>query len=404
MGTYGIMGMDTELRCDFDKLRKDRVEKTRAQMKKMGIGSLLLFEQDHIRYITGSKVGEWNHTIRCRYVLICEGHEPILFENGSAMAARRILSPHSKDMRPNGGDMKGMMHPDHGGVKKACQEIYDILCEYNLQDAPLGTDDPFFVWVKTLQDLGINLVDGQQCMVEAQRIMTAEEIYLTEMAAACVDAGFYKVLEAAKPGVREIELSALMRTTCLELGCEAVHNAQVTSGNRVFPHPHDVSDRFLRPGDLIFMDVVADFMGYKTCYYRTICCGKPTENQKSVYKRCFDIVNESMAIAKEGAMPADFLKIFPKPTEVGYKTDNEGFLLQMIHGIGITHWAKPLIAPGYSEQFPEPMMANEIVAFENYFAKDGDAVRIEEEGVITKDGVRKITQFPIDTLMHSWDW
>lgn len=70
MGTYGIMSMDSEVRCDYDKLRRDRLEKTRASMKKMGIGSLLVFEQDHIRYITGTKIGEWNHTIRNRYVLL----------------------------------------------------------------------------------------------------------------------------------------------------------------------------------------------------------------------------------------------------------------------------------------------------------------------------------------------
>lgn len=404
MGTYGVMGCDHEIRCDFEKLRKDRLQKTRDMMKKMGIGSMLVFEQDHIRYITGTKIGEWNHTIRNRYVLLCEGHDPILFENGSAIASKRMLSPFQKDIRPNGGDMRGLMNPLQGGVTRACREIYDILCDWNLKDAPLGVDDPFFSWIKALQDLGVNVVDGLQCMLEAERIKTPEEIYLTEMAAACVDAGFYKVLEAAKPGVKEIELSAIMRSTCLQLGCEVVHNAQVTSGNRAFPHPHDVSDRFLRPGDIIYMDVVADFMGYKTCYYRTLCCGKPTQNQIYVYDKCYKIVKDSIDISKAGVMSNEILPLYPKATDLGYATEKEGFLLQMMHGIGITHWAKPLIAPGYSDEFPEPLMENEIVAFENYYAKDGDAARIEEEGVITKEGVRTLTKFPIDRLLSSWDW
>ena len=404
MGTYGIMSMDSEIRCDYEKLRRDRLEKTRATMKAMGIGSLLVFEQDHIRYITGTKIGEWNHTIRNRYVLLCEGHDPILFENGSAIAAKRLLSPFQKDIRPCGGDFRGVMDPACGSIKRACQEIYDILREWNLQDAPLGVDDPFFSWIKGLQDLGLQIVDGHQCMLQAERQKTEEEIYLTEMAAACVDAGFYEVLQAAKPGVREIELAAIMRSTCLKLGCENVMNAQVTSGNRGFPHPHDVTDRFLRPGDIIYMDVVADFMGYKTCYYRTLCCGKPTENQNFVYNKCYDIVKKSIDMAKAGVEARDFLPLYPKATELGYKSEKEGFLLQMIHGIGITHWAKPLIAPGYSEDFSEPLLENEIVAFENYYAKDGDAARIEVEGVIRKDHTQVITQFPADKLLSSWDW
>ena len=404
MGTYGVMGGDHEIRCDYAKLRADRLEKTRAQMKKEGIGSMLVFEQDHIRYITGTKIGEWNHTIRNRYVLLCEGYEPILFENGSAIPSKRLMSPFIKDIRPNSSDMKGVLPPAAGGVQRGVDQIVSILKERGLQDAPLGVDDPFFSWVDALQKAGVKVVDGQQCMLNAQMIKTDEEIFLIEMSAAMVDAGFYNVLEAAKPGVREIELSSIMRDTCLRLGAEVVHNAQVTSGNRTFPHPHDVSDRFIRPGDMIFMDVVCDYMGYKTCYYRTIMCGKPTQNQKDVYNTAYRIVKDTMDISKAGVMSSELVKLWPSAKDVGYDNEEEGFLLQLCHGIGITHWAKPAILPGYSETNPIPLEENMVIAYENYFHRAGDAARIEEEAVITKDGVRTLTQFPMDTLMTSWDW
>jgi len=404
MGTYGVMSGDHEVRCDYEKLRRDRLLKTRAQMKKEGLGAILVFEQDHIRYITGTKIGEWNHTIRNRYVLLCEGQEPILFENGSAIPAKRLLSPFIKDIRPNSSDMKGVLPPDAGGVQRGVDEIVSILKEHNLQDAPLGVDDPFFSWVDALQKAGIKVVDGQQCMLNAQTIKTPEEIYLIEMSAAMVDAGFYNVLQAAKPGVREIELSSLMRDTCLKLGAECVHNAQVTSGNRTFPHPHDVSDRFIRPGDMIFMDVVCDYMGYKTCYYRTFMCGKPTQNQKDVYNTAYKIVKDTMDVSKAGVMTSELVKLWPSAKDVGYDNDEEGFLLQLCHGIGITHWAKPAILPGYSEQNPIPLEENMVIAYENYYHRNGDAARIEEEAVITKDGVRTLTRFPMETLLTSWDW
>jgi len=224
------------------------------------------------------------------------------------------------------------------------------------------------------------------------------------MSAAMVDAGFYNVLQAAKPGVREIELSSLMRDTCLKLGAECVHNAQVTSGNRTFPHPHDVSDRFIRPGDMIFMDVVCDYMGYKTCYYRTFMCGKPTQNQKDVYNTAYKIVKDTMDVSKAGVMTSELVKLWPSAKDVGYDNDEEGFLLQLCHGIGITHWAKPAILPGYSEQNPIPLEENMVIAYENYYHRNGDAARIEEEAVITKDGVRTLTRFPMETLLTSWDW
>ena len=57
--TLGLMAKDCEIRIDYDKLRKDRVRKTNEQMVKEGIATLLVFDQDWIRYITSTKVNDW---------------------------------------------------------------------------------------------------------------------------------------------------------------------------------------------------------------------------------------------------------------------------------------------------------------------------------------------------------
>ncbi|MGW8367944.1 MAG: M24 family metallopeptidase, partial [Gammaproteobacteria bacterium] len=41
------------------------------------------------------------------------------------------------------------------------------------------------------------------------------------------------------------------------------------SGPRSNPHPNDFSDRMIRPGDLVFIDIMSHYLGYATCYYRT---------------------------------------------------------------------------------------------------------------------------------------
>ncbi|TCW25963.1 aminopeptidase P family N-terminal domain-containing protein, partial [Christensenella hongkongensis] len=55
--TLGTMAVDHEQRIDYDKLRKDRLEKTREQMKKDGLGAVLLFDPDNVRYVTSTKLG-----------------------------------------------------------------------------------------------------------------------------------------------------------------------------------------------------------------------------------------------------------------------------------------------------------------------------------------------------------
>ena len=42
----------------------------------------------------------------------------------------------------------------------------------------------------------------------------------------------------------------------------------------------------IRPGDLVYVDVDgASYQGYKTCIYRTFCCGKATGEQKELSPR-----------------------------------------------------------------------------------------------------------------------
>lgn len=89
------------MRVDFEKLRKDRLEKSRVQMKKDGLGALLVFDRDNIRYITSTKLGPWADDKLNRYALLAEGHDPILFEIGSAVPTKRMLCPWLSDIRPS---------------------------------------------------------------------------------------------------------------------------------------------------------------------------------------------------------------------------------------------------------------------------------------------------------------
>ena len=85
--TLGTMAVDHEQRIDYDKLRKDRLEKTREQMKKDGLGAVLLFDPDNVRYVTSTKLGEWVNNKLNRYTLLAEGHDPIL--SSAAQSGRR---------------------------------------------------------------------------------------------------------------------------------------------------------------------------------------------------------------------------------------------------------------------------------------------------------------------------
>ena len=106
-------------------------------------------------------------------------------------------------------------------------------------------------------------------MLDARQIKSPDEIMLLTQAAAMVDGVYQDIVEALKPGIRENEIVALANKRLYEMGSDQVEAINAVSGERCNPHPHNFSDRLIRPGDQAFFDIIHSYNGYRTCYYRT---------------------------------------------------------------------------------------------------------------------------------------
>jgi Xaa-Pro dipeptidase len=145
--------------------------------------------------------------------------------------------------------------------------------------------------------------------------------------------------------------------------------------------------------------VVSVFNGYKTCYYQTFCIGKPSQKQLDVYKRCYDWLFDAINMVKPGVSTADVARIWPGAQDLGLSNEAEAFALQVGHGIGITHWGKPVTSRFFSFDHPETYEEGMVMAFETYCGEGNDGARIEEQFVVTKDGVRMLSRFPSKDLI-----
>ena len=67
---YSQTGADWQYRVDFDRLRKERLEKLQAEMAKQDLGALVLFAGANIRYATASYQGNWKYNINIRYAVV----------------------------------------------------------------------------------------------------------------------------------------------------------------------------------------------------------------------------------------------------------------------------------------------------------------------------------------------
>jgi len=400
--TLGTMATDCEIRIDYDKLRKDRLRKANDQLKKDGLGALLCFDPDSIRYITSTKLNDWTTNKLARCCLLAADKEPVLYEIGSAIETKKKLSPWIKDrIYPFVGSMRGSFPEPvvYANAKKFAGMVSAMLKELGVAGEPLGLDITEIPFLRALEEQGIKVVDGQQTILKAETIKTPEEVDLVETSIAIVEAAFWEVVSKARPGIRENEINGLMRNVIYSLGAEEIQNINVITGNRSYPHPHDASDRLLRMGDMIFIDVVSCFNGYRTCYYQTFVTGRPSQKQLDVYKRAYDWLFSAIDMIKPGVSTADVAKVWPTAKDLGLSSEGEAFALQLGHGIGITHWAKPVISRLFSMDHPEEIKEGMVFALETYAGSGNDGARIEEMLVVTKDGHRMLSKFPSQKLI-----
>ena len=152
---------------------------------------------------------------------------------------------------------------------------------------------------------------------------------------------------------------------------------------------------------MVFLDIMHSFNGYHTCYYRTFICGKPNKYQTEAYEKVSEWLNAAINTIKPGVTTADVCKVWPTAEEFGYRNEDEAYLLQYGHGIGLGLWERPILSRRFCFDHPTVIKEGMVFAVECWCgAEDGSgAARVEEELVVTKNGCEIITNYPSDHLI-----
>ena len=398
----GRMSVDFEERVDFSRLREYRLGRARAALEASDLGALLVFDNNNIRYLTGVAIGEWTRDKLCRYALYTRTGELYLWDFGSAAVHHRMYCPWLKPENciASYTAMRGAAPPDAHLVQRGVAEIKDRLAAAGVAGQPVGVDFTELPMLFELQRSGIDVRDGQQLMLDARQLKSADEIALLATAAAMVDGVYQDITDALKPGVRENEIVALANKRLYEMGSDDVESINAVSGERCNPHPHNFSDRMIRPGEQAFFDIMHSFNGYRTCYYRTFSVGRASEPQRDAYKRAREWMDAAIELIRPGVSTSDVARLWPTAEDIGLADEKTAFGLQFGHGLGLALHERPIISRLTSLEAPIEIQQGMVFALETYCpAADGvSAARIEEEVVVTPGGVEIITRFPAEEL------
>jgi Xaa-Pro aminopeptidase len=386
---YSQTGADWQFRVDFDRLRTERLEKLQQQMAAHNLGALVLFAGANIRYATASYQGNWKYNINIRYAVLPNGGKPILFETaGSDLHCAEIDLPW----------MEGRIRPAitwqwaEGAVPymagRMAGSVLDVLKEHGVAKERIGIDNIDMPALEGFQKAGINLVNGWPAVSAARVVKTRDEIELLKQASSIGDAAMWKIkYEWLKPGVREREIEAKVHEFMLERGCEIIYDIIVASGGNTSPYRRWATDKLIRQGDLVIVDINAVgpsgyFIDFVRCFK---CAGKMTPKEIDLYREVYDSMYAGLAQLKPGNTTADVAAAFPEYDDDKYGTVT---LQQFAHSIGITLYEGMWVSRAYSLKYPAEIKENMYFAIETFAGHPGlpQTCRLEENVLVSKEG------------------
>src|SRR5450756_1523276 len=310
----GTMGVDVEERVDYRRMHRYRLGRAQAALEASDLGALLLFDDNNIRYVTSTKIGEWARDKLSRWTLLVRGGDPILWDFGSAAVHHRLYVPWLKPENCRAGlvGLRGTVAPAFGLMKRHAEEIASLIREAGVIDMPVGVDIIEPPMMFELEKAGLKIKDGQQVMLSARELKSSDEIALLNRAAAMVDGAYDLVNEILRPGVRENDIVAEVNKFLYTHGSDDVEAINAISGERCSPHPHNFTDRLIRPGDQAFFDIIQSFMGYRTCYYRTFSVGRATAPQRTAYRKAREWMDAAIDLLRPGVSSDKIAAALPK--------------------------------------------------------------------------------------------
>src|SRR6202163_3067901 len=185
----GPMGVDFEERVDYRRLHRYRLSRVKQALEKSDLGALLVFDVNNIRYITSTKIGEWERDKLCRWALLARDGEPILWDFGSAAVHHKLYNPWLLPENCKAGliGLRGTVNTAFGLMERHAKEIASLLKQAGVHKMPIAVDITEPPMLFELQKAGLKIADGQQILLEAREIKNIDEIALLNRSAAMVD-------------------------------------------------------------------------------------------------------------------------------------------------------------------------------------------------------------------------
>jgi Xaa-Pro dipeptidase len=396
---HGQFRADYEDRPDPQALRQKRLARAQRGLAEAGLDALLCWKDENVRYLTGLRpqIIAGKSALLNGCVLFPEG-PPVLLASGGEVQRVSVVMPWIEEVHA----VPIMEARDL--VRSAVEgTIVPVLRRRGLEGGRIGIDELAYCQLEAIHEFlpAATLADGDAIMQSARLIKLPEEIALMEEACAIGEAVTQAAIDAVRPGARETDVVAAAMHELFRLGGEMAHVTTpfVASGEHMSPPNRIASDKIIREGDLVFIDIGAMWAGYFGDLGRTVICGRPSRRQQEVYSAVHEALmagTRSMAAGNTNDDAARAVRGAAERWGLG-----ENFISLFIgHGVGMGANEPPYIGedlPGAQTVTLEEGMT---FAVEPLIwvpgVRGGGGVRLEDTILVTRQGGRSLSRAGFD--------
>ena len=375
-------------------MRTERFQRLQEQLEAQGVDGLVLLGSSSVAYATGAAVPAQ------------DGDHAALFRP-VAVVVRGDAAPHLYTLYTDGVPADLPEHHLHGPLFPDLDDGMDVfataLRDHFDAGARVGIDDQTQPMLRRLH--GFDWIDASAVLGAAKVTKTPDEVACIRSAQLINELAMVDALAVLRPGIRQTDLSAIFLRRIFELGASA--NGidpiwQVMAPTRELgpwtlhgdlAYPTVTTDRFLREGDVIWVDAGITFEGYASDFGRTWITGadSPNEKQDKQFRRWRTVVDAALDILKPGVSASQLARAAIEAND-GVRPWIEHFYLA--HGVGTDSAEMPLIGTDFGEQFDDRLIMEPgmVVVFEPVIWEDGAAgYRSEDIVAVTDTGWVKLS-------------
>lgn len=371
-------------------MRRQRYARLQAELAVGGLDGLVLLGSSAVTYATGAAMPA------------VAGDRAALFRAVAVVAAVES-APHLYTVFDDGVPPEVQLHgPLFPDLDDAMAGLAAALGEHFVPGARVGVDHLSHSMLRGLS--GIDWVDASTVLGAAKLVKTVDEVSCIRQAQRLNELAMVDALRLLRPGVRQTDLTALFLRRVFELGASAGGIDpiwQVMAPSRELgpwtlhgdlAYPTVTTDRFLRNGDVIWVDAGVMWQGYVSDYGRTWIVGAgPNARQLGQFRRWRAVVDACLEVLGPGVSGLRLGEVAIDAND-GVRPWIEHFYLA--HGVGTDSAEMPLIGTDFGAEFDSQLVMRPgmVVVLEPVIWEDGAAgYRSEDIVAVTDTGWVKLS-------------